>query len=66
MSKYYKASTVKAVQKKLNKKGFDSGRPDGSYGSKTRNAIRQFQRKYNMAVNGKINKRLCKKLHIQV
>ena len=66
VSKYYKASTVRAVQKKLNKKGFHCGRPDGSCGSKTRNAIRQFQRKNGMIVNGKINKKLCKKLHIQV
>lgn len=66
VSKYYKASTVRKVQKKLNKLGYKCGKVDGSYGKKTRIAIRKYQRKKGMTVNGKINKSLCKKLHIRL
>ena len=66
VSKYYKASTVRKVQKKLNKLGYKCGKVDGSYGKKTKIAIRKYQRKKGMTVNGKINKSLCKKLHIRV
>lgn len=41
-----------------------SGRTDGSYGSKTKSAIRKFQKKKGMTINGKINKTLLKKLNI--
>lgn len=66
VSKYYKASTVRKVQKKLNKLGYKCGKVDGSYGKKTKIDIRKYQRKKGMTVNGKINKSLCKKLHIRV
>lgn len=67
VSKYYKVSTVRKVQKKLNKLGFKCGKADGHYGKKTKIAIRKYQRsKKGMAVNGKINKQLCKKLHIRI
>lgn len=62
----YKASTVRKVQKKLNKLGYKCGKVDGSYGKKTKIDIRKYQRKKGMTVNGKINKSLCKKLHIRV
>lgn len=63
-SKYYRSSTVKKVQKKLNKLGYKCGNADGHCGSQTRSAIRKFQRKKHMTVNGKINKTLLKKLKI--
>lgn len=35
---------VKEMQQRLNKLGYDAGRADGSYGSKTRDAVKMFQR----------------------
>lgn len=63
-SRFYKTSTVKKVQNKLNRLGCKCGKADGSYGSKTKSAIRKFQKKKGMAINGKINKTLLKKLNI--
>lgn len=65
-SKYYRASTVKKVQKKLNQHGCKCGKADGSYGAKTKKAIKKFQRKKGMTVNGKITKALLKKLKIKI
>lgn len=58
----YRASTVKKVQKKLNKLGYNCGSADGVYGTRTKNCIKKFQKKKNMAVNGKITQSLLKKL----
>lgn len=66
VSKYYKSSTVKKVQAKLNKLGYSCGTPDGHCGNKTKKAIKKFQRKKGMTVNGKINKTLIKKLKINI
>lgn len=63
-SKYYNISTVKKVQKKLNKLGYKCGKADGHCGSKTKAAIRKYQKKKHMTVNGKITKTLLKKLKI--
>lgn len=65
-SKYYRKSTVKKVQRKLNKLGYKCGKADGSYGKKTKKAIKRFQRRKAMTVNGKINKTLLKKLKIKI
>lgn len=65
-SKYYRSSTVKLVQTKLNKLGFKCGKEDGHCGSQTRNAIKKYQRKKGIAVNGKINKTLLKKMNIRI
>ena len=64
VSKYYNASTVKKVQKKLNKLGYKCGKADGHCGSKTKSAIRKYQRKKHMTANGKITKTLLKILKI--
>ena len=64
-SECYRVSTVKKVQKKLNKLGYHCGQPDGACGSQTRKAIRLFQRKNGMSVNGEINRALLKKLKIK-
>lgn len=61
---YYRASTVKKVQNKLNKLGYDCGSADGVYGTQTKNCIKKYQNKKNMTVNGKINQKLLKKLKI--
>lgn len=66
VSKYYKTSTVKKVQTKLNKLGYSCGNADGHCGEKTKKAIKKFQKKKGMTVNGKINKTLIKKLKIKI
>ena len=63
-SKYYNTSTIRKVQRKLNKLGYKCGRADGHCGTKTKRAIKKYQRKKCIAVNGKINKTLLKKLKI--
>lgn len=63
-SKYYNVSTVKKVQNKLNKLGYKCGTADGHCGSKTKSAIKKYQKKKHMTVNGKITKALLKKLKI--
>lgn len=65
-SKYYKTSVVKKVQKKLNKMGYKCGKADGKFGTKTKKAIRKYQRAKGMKVNGEINKTLLKKMKIQI
>ncbi len=64
--KYYQSSIVKKVQKKLNKLGYNCGKADGIYGTKTKNAIKDFQRDEEMTVNGEIKKALLKKLKINI
>lgn len=66
ISKYYRSTTVKKVQTKLNKLGYKCGTPDGIYGTKTKSAIKKFQKKKGITVNGKINKTLLKKLNITI
>lgn len=66
VSKYYWASTVKKVQKKLNKLGYKCGKADGVYGKKTKKAIKKFQKDEGLTVSGSINKVLLKKLKISV
>lgn len=61
---YYQAATVKKVQAKLNKAGYKCGKANGIYNTKTKKAIRKFQKNKNLSVNGKINKTLIKKLNI--
>lgn len=66
VSKYYQSSVVKKVQKKLNKLGYKCGKADGIYGTKTKNAIKDFQSDEGMTVNGEIKKALLKKLKINI
>ncbi|MCI9078720.1 MAG: hypothetical protein HFH68_07325 [Lachnospiraceae bacterium] len=61
---YYQAATVKKVQVKLNKSGYKCGKANGIYNTKTKKAIKKFQKKKNLSVNGKINKTLLKKLNL--
>lgn len=63
-SKYYNTSTIRKVQRRLNKLGYQCGRADGHCGLKTKRAIKKYQRKKCIAVNGKITKTLLKKLKI--
>lgn len=53
---------VKAVQKLLNSRGFQSGYPDGLYGPQTTNAVRQFQTANGLAVSSIVDPRTRQKL----
>ena len=46
-------STVKTIQQKLKNWGYYTGAVDGIYGSKTVAAVKYFQRKNNLTVDGK-------------
>ncbi len=61
---YYRAGTVKKVQKRLSNLGYSCGRTDGVYGTSTKKAVKKFQKKKHMTVNGVINKKLLTKLKI--
>lgn len=43
---------INAIQTLLNQLGFDTGRPDGTVGNKTRDAIRNYQRELGLPVDG--------------
>lgn len=59
----YRTSTIKKVQKKLNRLGYSCGKT-GYCDKKTKSAIRKYQKKKCIAVNGKINETLLKKMNI--
>ncbi|MDE7311440.1 MAG: peptidoglycan-binding protein [Eubacterium sp.] len=61
----YNKATVKKVQKKLNRKGYDCGTPDGIRGSKTSDAIREYQKDHDLKVTGTVNASLLKSLNIK-
>ncbi len=45
-------STVKTIQRKLKNWGYYTGEVDGIYGSKTKEAVKYFQRKNGLTVDG--------------
>lgn len=47
-----RGSAVEELQKKLNSLGYSCGTVDGDYGAKTANAVREFQRKNGLSVDG--------------
>lgn len=53
---------VKTMQEKLNKAGFWCGTPDGKFGGGTDEAVRHFQRAYNLTVDGAAGKGTLTKL----
>nr|WP_279217657.1 peptidoglycan-binding domain-containing protein [Clostridium sp. AF37-5] len=55
---------MKKAQRRLNKLGYNCGAPDGIMGSKTRKAIKRFQRKKHLKVTGKLNKATKRKLKL--
>lgn len=55
-------TVVKQVQQRLNKLGYNCGKADGKIGSKTRTAIKKYQKKKKLEVNGLITVRLRKSL----
>ena len=55
-------SDVRELQTKLNSLGFDCGKVDGIFGTKTLTAVKKFQQKYKLAVDGIVGKNTYKKL----
>lgn len=50
----YVGDDVLALQQRLAELGFDVGRPDGIFGSRTESALRDFQRNYGLAPDGTV------------
>lgn len=57
-----RGNDVKELQKKLNSLGFNAGVVDGIFGTKTRNAVMDFQRKNGLVVDGIVGKATRSKL----
>ncbi len=55
---------VKTMQEKLNKAGFWCGTPDGKFGGGTDEAVRHFQRAYNLTADGAAGQYTLAKLDI--
>lgn len=55
-------SDVRELQTKLNSIGFNCGSVDGIFGTKTLAAVKKFQQKYKLAVDGIVGKNTYKKL----
>ncbi len=55
-------STVRHVQKELKTNGYYHGQIDGVAGPDTNTAIRAYQKDHNLAVNGRLNSAMVKKL----
>ena len=60
-----RGDSVKALQERLNKLGYDSGKADGIYGSRTANAVRYFQNAVGMTETGKATSAVQEKLFAQ-
>lgn len=59
-------ATVTTIQQKLSRWGYYSGKVDGIYGSKTVEAVKYFQRKNGLAVDGKCGPKTLAALGINV
>ena len=55
------SSTVKKVQKKLNRLGYECGTADGIMGSKSKKALKKFQRDHELQADGVIGKKTLKR-----
>jgi len=53
---------IQTIQMKLNNLGFDTGKPDGIPGPKTRGATRNYQRANNLPIDGYVGYQLLKGL----
>ena len=58
----FKTTSIIRMQEELTKRGYDAGGADGKIGSKTRKAIRAFQKDNRMAQDGYPSIELLKKL----
>ncbi|WP_232744839.1 lytic murein transglycosylase [Thiomicrorhabdus sp. Kp2] len=53
---------IKEIQSLLNEMGYNVGKPDGIAGSKTRNALRDFQAKHKLPADGFASVKMLEKL----
>jgi peptidoglycan hydrolase-like protein with peptidoglycan-binding domain len=60
-----RAENVRAAQQALKDKGYDPGAVDGVMGSRTREAIKNFQTASNLKATGTLNSETREKLGIQ-
>ena len=56
-------SAVKKVQQRLKKLGYYTGSIDGDYGNGTTTAVKNFQKRNGLTVNGKVNSKTLAKLN---
>lgn len=56
------SNTVKKVQTKLNSLGYNCGKADGIMGSKTKTAIKKFQKKNGLVADGIAGSKTLRKL----
>ena len=52
---HMKSSTLMEAQRKLNQEGFDAGCADGTWGTKTAEAMKSFREKNNLPATGKFD-----------
>ncbi len=62
--KIWPHNTIRAVQRRLRELGFNSGSIDGIYGSKTKQAIVEFQQSKNLEIDGEISDNLIRALTV--
>lgn len=60
------SEVVRNIQAGLSNLGFEPGPVDGKIGPKTRDAIRQYQEKHSLLVDGKASKELARHIQRQV
>lgn len=65
ITKVKTSALVKKVQKALNKRGYKCGKADGIMGSKTKKALKKFQKAQGLKVTGKIGKKVKRALNIK-
>ncbi|MCH2393855.1 peptidoglycan-binding domain-containing protein [Oceanibaculum sp.] len=56
MPEQMRTATIRAIQETLNEKGFKAGPVDGAMGPRTRSALRDYQRKAGLPVDGVASK----------
>ena len=54
---------VRKVQRRLKKLGYYKGSIDGDFGNGTKDAVKRFQKKNGLSVNGRVNKNTLNKLN---
>ena len=57
---------VKEIQEALKEKGNDPGQADGIMGPKTQQALREFQKKENLQVTGRVDQETAKALGVDI
>ncbi len=56
-------STVRQVQRDLNRRGYSAGNVDGVWGPETRQALRNFQRTEGLTTTGRLDNQTLSALH---